>query len=177
MAEQRRTSRTPKGKAPQPVTDYGRIQPQAPELEEAVLGALMIEKDAYSLVSEILRPESFYEHRHQLIYSAITDLAVNQKPVDILTVKEQLSKRGELEEVGGPFYITQLSSKVASSAHIEYHARIIAQKAVAVEDDDTPEILQRRVMEQAEWLLLPQAVDDIANGRICVVDGKVKHNK
>ena len=101
MAEQRRTSRTPKGKAPQPVTDYGRIQPQAPELEEAVLGALMIEKDAYSLVSEILRPESFYEHRHQLIYSAITDLAVNQKPVDILTVKEQLSKRGELEEVGG----------------------------------------------------------------------------
>lgn len=133
MAEQRRTSRTPKGKAPQPVTDYGRIQPQAPELEEAVLGALMIEKDSYSLVSEILRPESFYEHRHQLIYSAITDLAVNQKPVDILTVKEQLSKRGELEEVGGPFYITQLSSKVASSAHIEYHARIIAQKALARE--------------------------------------------
>ena len=133
MAEQRRTSRTPKGKAPQPVTDYGRIQPQAPELEEAVLGALMIEKDAYSLVSEILRPESFYEHRHQLIYSAITDLAVNQKPVDILTVKEQLAKRGDLEEVGGPFYITQLSSKVASSAHIEYHARIIAQKALARE--------------------------------------------
>ena len=133
MAEQRRTSRTPKGKAPQPVTDYGRIQPQAPELEEAVLGALMIEKDAYSLVSEILRPESFYEHRHQLIYSAITDLAVNQKPVDILTVKEQLSKRGELEEVGGPFYITQLSGKVASSAHIGYHARIIAQKFLARE--------------------------------------------
>ena len=67
----------------QPVNDYGRIQPQAPELEEAVLGALMIEKDAYSLVSEILRPESFYEHRHQLIYSAITDLAVNQKQMCI----------------------------------------------------------------------------------------------
>ena len=133
MAEQRRTTRTPKSKALQPINDYGRIQPQAPELEEAVLGALMIEKDAYSLVSEILRPESFYEHRHQLIYSAITDLAVNQKPVDILTVKEQLAKRGDLEEVGGPFYITQLSSKVASSAHIEYHARIIAQKALARE--------------------------------------------
>lgn len=133
MPEQRRTPRNSKGKAPQPVNDYGRIQPQAPELEEAVLGALMIEKDAYSLVSEILRPESFYEHRHQLIYAAITDLAINQKPVDILTVKEQLSKRGELEEIGGPFYITQLSSKVASSAHIEYHARIIAQKALARE--------------------------------------------
>ena len=133
MAEQKRNTRTTKSAKVQPVNDYGRIQPQAPELEEAVLGALMIEKDAYSLVSEILRPESFYEHRHQLIYSAITDLAVNQKPVDILTVKEQLSKRGELEEVGGPFYITQLSSKVASSAHIEYHARIIAQKSLARE--------------------------------------------
>ena len=133
MAEQRRNTRNTKSAKVQPVNDYGRIQPQAPELEEAVLGALMIEKDAYSLVSEILRPESFYEHRHQLIYAAITDLAVNQKPVDILTVKEQLSKRGDLEEVGGPFYITQLSSKVASSAHIEYHARIIAQKSLARE--------------------------------------------
>ena len=133
MAEQKRNTRNSKSTKIQPVNDYGRIQPQAPELEEAVLGALMIEKDAYSLVSEILRPESFYERRHQLIYSAIVDLAVNQKPVDILTVKEQLSKRGDLEEVGGPFYITQLSSKVASSAHIEYHARIIAQKSLARE--------------------------------------------
>ena len=106
MAEQRKAPRSNSKAKIQPVNDYGRIQPQAPELEEAVLGALMIEKDAYSLVSEILRPESFYEHRHQLIYSAITDLAVNQKPVDILTVKEQLAKRGDLEEVGGPFYIT-----------------------------------------------------------------------
>ncbi|WP_321480218.1 replicative DNA helicase [uncultured Bacteroides sp.] len=130
MAEQRRNTRTTKTKV-QPVNEYGRLQPQAPELEEAVIGALMIEKDAYSEVSEILRPESFYEHRHQLIYSAITDLAVQQKPVDILTVTEQLRKRGELEEIGGPFYITQLSSKVASSAHIEYHARIIAQKFLA----------------------------------------------
>ncbi|MDR0987906.1 MAG: replicative DNA helicase, partial [Prevotellaceae bacterium] len=131
MAESKRTPRTNRTKAVQPVNDYGRIQPQAPEFEEAVLGALMIERDAYSLVGEILRPESFYEHRHQLIYSAITDLVAAQKPVDILTVKEQLAKRGDLDEVGGPFYITQLSSRVASSAHIEYHARIIAQKALA----------------------------------------------
>lgn len=80
MAEQKRNTRNSKSTKIQPVNDYGRIQPQAPELEEAVLGALMIEKDAYSLVSEILRPESFYERRHQLIYSAIVDLAVNQKP-------------------------------------------------------------------------------------------------
>ena len=91
MADTIKRTRVPKSKTAQPVTDYGRIQPQATELEEAVLGALMIEKDAYSLVSEILRPESFYEHRHQLIYAAITDLAINQKPVDILTVKEQLA--------------------------------------------------------------------------------------
>ena len=113
VAEQRKYTRTSKSRTPQPVTDYGRVQPQAIELEEAVLGALMIEKDAYSLVSEILRPESFYDRKHQLIYSAITDLAVNQKPVDILTVKDQLDKRGDLEEAGGPFYITMLSSKVA----------------------------------------------------------------
>lgn len=117
----------------QPLADFGKIQPQAPELEEAVLGALMIEKDAYSIISEILRPESFYVPRHKLIYAAITDLAMNQKPVDILTVKNQLEKRGDLEEAGGAFYITQLSSKVASSAHIEYHSRIIAQKHLARE--------------------------------------------
>ena len=99
----------------------------------AVLGALMIEKDAYSLVSEILRPESFYEPRHQQIYSAIRQLNIEQKPVDILTVTEQLKKEGNLENIGGPFYITQLSSMVASSAHIEYHARIIAQKHTARE--------------------------------------------
>lgn len=131
MAEVKKTMRKSNPRTTAPVTDYGRIQPQAVELEEAVLGALMIERDAYSIVSDILRPEAFYEHKHQLIYAAITDLAVKQEPIDILTVKEQLSRRGELEEVGGPFYITQLSSKVASSAHIEYHARIIAQKYLA----------------------------------------------
>ncbi len=113
--------------------DYGHLQPQAPELEQAVLGALMIERDAYSVVSDILKPESFYEHRHQLLFRAITTLAIQQKPIDILTVTEQLRSTGDLEEAGGPFYITQLSGKVASSAHIEYHARIIQQKHLARE--------------------------------------------
>ncbi|MDD6471675.1 MAG: replicative DNA helicase [Bacteroidales bacterium] len=116
-----------------PVSEYDRIQPQACELEQAVLGALMVERDAYSIVGEILREKSFYEHRHQLIYAAITQLAISQQPIDILTVREQLSRNGTLEEVGGPFYIAQLSSMVTSSAHIEYHARIIAQKALARE--------------------------------------------
>lgn len=113
--------------------DYGHLQPQAPELEEAVLGALMIERDAYSLVSEILKPESFYEHRHQLIYQAIQTLAISQKPIDILTVQEQLRTMGSLDEVGGAVHIAQLAGKVNSSAHIEYHARIIAQKFLARE--------------------------------------------
>ena len=130
MEQPKKTTRTTKPRT-LATDEYGHLQPQALELEEAVLGALMIEKDAYSLVSEILRAESFYERKHQLIYAAITDLAVQQKPVDILTVAEQLRKKGDLDEAGGPFYITQLSGKVASSAHIEYHARIIAQKYLA----------------------------------------------
>ena len=79
--------------------DMGRLQPQARELEEAVLGALMLEKDAYSIVSEILKPECFYEKAHEKIYAAIVDLALSQRPVDMLTVTEQLKKRGELEDV------------------------------------------------------------------------------
>ncbi|MDE7379392.1 MAG: replicative DNA helicase [Paraprevotella sp.] len=137
MAEQqrktaRRTTRTKVVEVPSEDA-YGREQPQAVPFEEAVLGALMIEKDAYSLVSEILKPECFYDHRHQLIYESIRTLNLQQKPVDILTVTEHLNSTGHLEECGGPYYITQLSGKVASSAHIEYHARIIAQKYLARE--------------------------------------------
>jgi len=116
-----------------PYTDMGRVQPQARELEEAVLGALMLEKDAYSLVSDILKPESFYDNVHQTIYKAIVNLAIKQEPIDILTVVEQLKKEGEIESVGGPVYIAQLTEKVASAAHIEFHARIIAQKYLARE--------------------------------------------
>ncbi len=127
----------------------GRLQPQARELEEAVLGALMLEKDAYSIVSEILKPESFYEKAHEKIYAAIVDLAISQRPVDMLTVTEQLKKRGELEEVGGPFYISQLTSKVASSAHIEYHARIIAQKYLARELISFTAMIQGKAFDES----------------------------
>lgn len=113
--------------------EYGHLQPQELNFEKVVLGALMIEQDAYSQVSEILRPESFYDAKHQIIYEAIRQLNIEQKPVDILTVADQLNRNGKLEEVGGPFYITQLSGMVSSSAHIEYHARVIAQKATARE--------------------------------------------
>jgi replicative DNA helicase len=125
MAEPRNTKRASVARTPLPVKqvdEYGHLQPQAPELEEAVIGALMIEKDAYSLVSEILKPASFYEHRHQLIYQAITDLSLRQQPVDILTVTEQLRTMGVLDEVGGPFYITQLSGKMVSSPRSTWRA-------------------------------------------------------
>jgi len=113
--------------------ETGRLQPQARELEEAVLGALMLEKDAYSIVSEILTPESFYDKSHELIYTAIQNLAIQQKPIDILTVVDQMRKDGNLEAAGGASYIAQLSQKVVSSAHLEYHARIVAQKYIARE--------------------------------------------
>jgi replicative DNA helicase len=110
------------------MSPYAQIQPQAPEVEKAVLGALMIDKDAYVVVCEILKPKSFYEPRHQKIYEAIEHLSINEKPIDVLTVTEQLAKDGTLEEVGGAAYIAELSSKVATSANIVYHANIIAEK-------------------------------------------------
>ena len=110
------------------VADIGKMPPQAPELEEAVLGALMLEKDAFSIISDILKPESFYSDSHQAIFGAIYNLAMQQKPVDVLTVVEELKRRGELEAVGGAVYVAELTDKVASAAHVEYHARIISQK-------------------------------------------------
>ena len=100
-------------------------------MERAVLGALMIDKDAFSMISEMLRPETFYEPRNQKIFKAIQTLNMSERPVDIMTVTEQLKKDGALEDVGGPAYIMELSSHVASSAHIEYHARVLAQKYMA----------------------------------------------
>ncbi len=110
--------------------EYGRMPPQAVDLEEAVLGAIMIERDAVIAVLDILKPESFYKESHQKLYRAIVDISMAEKPIDILTVTEELKKKGELEEVGGAAYITQLTGRVASAAHLEFHARIVAQKYI-----------------------------------------------
>jgi len=134
MAEQTNNngSQRRNNKRQQPVDNtYAHVQPQAREVESAVLGALMIDKDAYAVVCEMLVPESFYEPRHQKVYRAIMELSLHESPVDVWTVTEQLAKQGDLEDIGGPAYITELSSRVASSANIEYHARIIAQKSLA----------------------------------------------
>lgn len=112
-------------------SNYAHLQPQATDIERIVLGALMIDKDAFSVVSEILRPETFYEPRNQKVYKAIQTLSLDEKPVDIMTVTEELKREGTIDEVGGAGYILELSSRVASSAHIEYHSKILAQKYLA----------------------------------------------
>ena len=134
MADNRRKfDQNKKYQTVQPQTIGGRLQPQARELEEAVLGALMLEKDAFSVVSELLKPECCYERGHQLIFMAVRDLYVKQEPVDMITVTEQLKRMGKLEDAGGVSYIAQLTDKVVSTAHLEFHARIIAQKFLARE--------------------------------------------
>ena len=110
--------------------DYGKLPPQAVDLEEAVLGALMLDKDPLTEVIDILKKESFYKEDHQMIYEAILDLFQKSEPIDILTVTQELKKRGELEIIGGPFYIAQLTNRVASTANVEFHARIISQKHI-----------------------------------------------
>ncbi len=108
----------------------GKLPPQALELEEAVLGAIMLERNALTTVIEILKPECFYSVAHQRIFKAIMTLFSTTQPVDLLTVIEQLKKQGDLDEAGGPHYVSRLTMRVASAANVEYHARIILQKYI-----------------------------------------------
>ncbi len=109
---------------------YGKIPPQARELEEAVLGAIMLEKSAFDTVVEILKPECFYVDAHQRIFRAMQNLAQKSMPIDLLTVVEELKTKEELELIGGPYYVTKLTNAVVSSANIEAHSRIILQKFI-----------------------------------------------
>lgn len=121
---------------PQHVSKFdhgGRIPPRDNDLEEAVLGALMLEKDAYTQVCDILKPESFYDTGNQKIYAAIQSLGAAQQSIDMLTVTERLRLNGDLEAAGGALRVSELTSRVASGAHVEFHARIVAQKYLARE--------------------------------------------
>ena len=113
--------------------ELGKLPPQAPELEESVLGALMIEKDAFATVADLLRPDSFYLDQHSVIFEAIRTLATKDAPVDMLSVVQQLKTMGMLEKAGGIVYLSELTRRVASAAHLRYHAQIVAQKATARE--------------------------------------------
>jgi replicative DNA helicase len=109
---------------------YGRVQPQAISLEEAVLGALMLEKDAIAKVLDILKPASFYVESHQKIYTAMRNLFERSAPIDLLTVHEELRKAGEVDAIGGAGYLVELTHRVGSAANLEYHAKIITQKYI-----------------------------------------------
>lgn len=153
------------------ITSHGKLPPQAVDLEEAVLGALMIEKDALTAVIDLLNVESFYKDAHQKIYAAIRNLFQRSEPIDILTVTQELKQTGELELVGGAFFITQLTNRVASAANIEYHARIILQKHIQRElirissetikeaFEDTTDVLQ--LLDKAEKNLFAIAEGNI----------------
>ena len=108
----------------------GKIQPQANDLEQAVLGAIMLDKSAFDTVSEILHEDCFYNGVHQIIFSAMKKLNSRGVPVDILTVVQELISLGQLDKVGGPFYVTSLTNQVVSAANIEHHSRIVLQKHI-----------------------------------------------
>jgi replicative DNA helicase len=110
--------------------EKGKLQPQVLELEEAVLGAMMIDKKGVDDVIDILQADAFYKDSHKYIFEAIVQLFTDTQPIDLLTVSAQLKKNGKLELAGGDFYLIQLTQKISSSAHIEFHSRIILQKFI-----------------------------------------------
>ena len=118
---------------PEIVSEFGKLPPQETSMEDAVLGAIMLERDAYNNVCEILKPEAFYNPANQKIYEAIQSLAANGKPIDMLTVTEQLRTNKTLDEAGGAIRISELTGLVSSAANAEFHARIVAQKYLARE--------------------------------------------
>ncbi|RRA97108.1 replicative DNA helicase [Paenimyroides viscosum] len=151
--------------------EKGKLPPQAVDLEEAVLGAMMIDKKGVDDAIDILKPDAFYKEAHRHIYDAIETLFKASQPIDILTVSTQLRKNGKLELVGGDFYLINLTQKIASSAHIEFHCRIILQKYIQrslikisseiIEDayDESSDIFE--LLDQAESKLY-----DVTQGNI-----------
>lgn len=148
MAEDRQYRRRPQHES-ELVSEFGKLQPQDLQIEEAVLGALMLEKDAYSVISDILKPESFYDNANQKIYQAIVSLGAKQRPIDMLTVTDQLRADGTLDEVGGPLRISELTGRVSSAANIEFHARIVAQKYIARELIRFSSMIQQKAFDES----------------------------
>lgn len=128
----------------------GKVPPQAIDFEESVLGALMLESEAFLQVSEILKPAHFYKEEHGKIFDAIARLSAKQAPIDINTVAQQLKIDKELDAVGGPSYLAYLTNRIASTAHIEFHARVIAQKYVQRELIRIGAEMQRNGFEDVE---------------------------
>ncbi len=150
---------------------YGKLPPQAVDVEEAVLGALMLERDAYVTVADIIETKSFYKEEHQKIFDAIKKLSGNEKPIDLLMVTQELKDREQLDLVGGPGYIAQLTSRVAS-AHIEFHARIIAQKFIQRELIRVSSEIQSRSYD--DTLDVDDLIDFSESALFQVAEGNIK---
>ncbi len=152
----------------------GKLPPQAPDLEEAVLGAMMLEKQAPEKVLDILKEHTFYSDVHREIFVAIKHLYESGNPVDILTVTDQLRKEGKLELAGGAYYITKLTNKVSSAANIEYHARILIQKQIQRElIRISGEIGRRAFDEQIDAFEL---LDEAEKNLFSIKDESIKRN-
>ncbi|MBD2770010.1 replicative DNA helicase [Hymenobacter sp. BT664] len=152
----------------------GKLPPQAPELEMAVLGALMLEKDALTSVIDLLKPESFYKDSHQRIYRAIIRLFDKSEPIDQLTVVHELREMGELEACGGPFYVANLTLKVNSAANVEYHARIITETAIKRELIRISSEIQRDAFEDTTDVF--KLLDDTESALFEVSESNIRKN-
>ena len=150
----------------------GKVPPQAIEFEESVLGALMLEKDAILQVTEILKAQYFYKEEHGKIYTAIEKLVSKNTPIDINTVSQQLKIDKQLDEVGGLSYLVYLTNRIASTAHIEYHARIIAQKYTQRELIRIGAEMQKRGFEDVEDVAV--MLDEAERSLFELTDGNIK---
>jgi replicative DNA helicase len=168
MAKQRNSPRPTVTAMP----DFGKVPPQANDMEEAVLGAIMLEKEAVITILDILKPESFYREAHQKIFKAVSDLSAREFPVDLYTVTEELRSHQELDSVGGPVYLTQLTAKVVSAANVDYHARIVAQKYIQRELIRVSTEIQTRSFD--DTYDVTELLDYSENALFQIAEGNIK---
>jgi replicative DNA helicase len=167
-------SRTAARTVPLPADVVGKLPPQAVELEEAVLGAMMLEQQAVNAVIDVLRPESFYREAHQRVFEAISQLFNASEPVDLLTVSARLKQNGHLQLVGGPQAIARLTNRVASAANIEAHARIIAQKYIQRELIRVSTLITTKAFEDTTDVL--DLLDEAESSLFEVAEGNIRRS-
>ncbi len=155
-------------------TGLGKVPPQALELEEAVLGALMIEKEALNAVIDILKPDSFYKEAHQRIYGAITQLFAASEPIDLLTVTNQLRANGELEMAGGVTYLAEMTQRVNSAANIEFHARIVVEHSIKRQLISVSSEIQRMAYEDTTDVF--HLLDKIEHELFSISEANIRKN-
>lgn len=152
--------------------DLGKIPPQSIDFEEAVIGAVLLESDSLIEIIDILIPESFYKEEHRIVYNSALNLFRNNKPIDILSISEQLKTSNELEQIGGIAYLSKLTTNIGSASHIEYHARIIQQKYIQRELIRISTEIQKRAFEDIEDI--QELIDFSENELFNIKTGNVK---